>query len=72
MSYSGLSEPDATTTGWHVVRDGNAWCALGPKFEDLVGNLVGWGATPEHAHSALVAQLSEVPVPPLSDFRVWL
>jgi len=30
---------------WHVIRDGNAWCAVGPEFDEFAESTVGWGET---------------------------
>lgn len=35
--------------GFHVFRDGNAWCAVGPHFNSLADSTVGFGATPVEA-----------------------
>jgi hypothetical protein len=71
-----LQSPDVGA-GWHVIRDGNFWCAVGPKFEDLVRSPSAWGSTPEEARTALVSrhqrQADDPPehVPPLPEFRIW-
>lgn len=38
--------------GFHIFRDGNAWCAVGPHFQDLQTSEAGFGDTPEEAHAA--------------------
>lgn len=37
--------------GFHIFRDGNAWCAVGPHFRDLMQDKAGFGDTPQHAYS---------------------
>ena len=32
--------------GFHVFRDGDAWCAVGPHFIDLMKSTAGFGNTP--------------------------
>lgn len=57
--------------GWHVIRDGQAWCAIGPEFDDLEVNIVGWGSTPQAARDMLSSQYGgELAVPDLIDFQV--
>jgi hypothetical protein len=64
----------AVALGWHVVRDGNAWCAVGPVFEDLLVSPAGWGSTPEDARAALTQRHQRedgAVVPQLPEFRIW-
>lgn len=35
--------------GFHVFRDGSAWCAVGPHFVDLMQSDAGFGNTPNDA-----------------------
>jgi hypothetical protein len=62
-------------SGWHLIRDGAAWCAIGPVFADLAISPVGWGDTQQQAYDYLEADLSwidsETRVPPISEFKVW-
>lgn len=39
--------------GFHVFRDGDQWCAVGPHFIDLMKSDAGFGDTVEDAVSAL-------------------
>lgn len=39
--------------GFHVFRDGSAWCAVGPHFQDLMKSDAAFGDTPEIAVSNL-------------------
>src|SRR5215475_5428547 len=39
--------------GFHLLRDGNAWVAVGPDFVDLQRSPTGFGETPEEAIEAL-------------------
>ncbi len=34
---------------FRVFRDGDAWCAVGPEFEDIMQSPAGFGATPDEA-----------------------
>jgi hypothetical protein len=64
----------AVALGWHVVRDGNAWCAVGSIFEDLLVSPAGWGSTPEDARAALTRRHQReqsAVVPQLPEFRIW-
>jgi hypothetical protein len=38
--------------GFHLLRDGNSWCAVGPEFLDLQRSPAGFGDTPEQAVKA--------------------
>ena len=38
--------------GYHVFRDGSAWCAVGPHFQSLATDSAGFGDTPEAAVEA--------------------
>lgn len=60
--------------GWHVIRDGNAWCAIGPIFQDLLVSRAGWGSTPEEARAALARwhqRDDSAVVPELPEFWIW-
>jgi hypothetical protein len=71
MTYCDLPASADIVSGWHLVRDGNAWCALGPEFYDLTVSAVGWGSTPEGARNALEARCDgEIQVPALREFQV--
>lgn len=45
--------------GFHVFRDGAAWCAVGPHFQDLMTSDAGFGDTPEAAVYALKSELEK-------------
>jgi len=71
MTYCDFPASTDMASGWHLVRDGNAWCALGPEFNDLAVSTVGWGGTPEAARNALEARCDdEIRVPALREFQV--
>jgi hypothetical protein len=64
----------AVALGWHVILDGNVWCAVGPIFEDLLISPAGWGSTPEEAREALTRRHQREDsalVPQLPAFRIW-
>lgn len=44
--------------GFHVFRDGNAWCAVGPHFIDLMQSDAAFGDTPEIAVENLRIQVA--------------
>lgn len=44
--------------GFHLFMDGNAWCAVGPHFQDLQVSDAGFGNTPEMAVEALRRELA--------------
>lgn len=44
--------------GFHIFRDGNAWCAVGPHFTDLMQSSAGFGDTPQAAVADLRIKLS--------------
>lgn len=39
--------------GFHLFRDGDMWCAVGPHFQDLMQSNAGFGAD----HASAVADL---------------
>lgn len=45
------TQPDVSH-GFHIYMDGNAWCAVGPHFRDLMQDRAGFGYTPESAFEA--------------------
>jgi len=67
--------PDIST-GWHIFADGNAWCAVGPTFIDLVQSDSGWGYTHAEAYRDLMRVLRGTDVfdlvnrPQLADFVI--
>lgn len=44
--------------GFHVFRDGSAWCAVGPHFTDLMTSDAGFGDTPQKAVDNLRERVS--------------
>jgi hypothetical protein len=61
--------------GFHLFRDGGAWCAVGPNYIELVLSPVGVGATQEDAVKALHVALRksgwcDKPMPEMSSFKV--
>lgn len=62
--------------GYHLFRDGNAWCAVGPHFQDLHQSLAGFGDDPagavDNLRSAIVnaEPTRRHPLPVLKDFTV--
>lgn len=69
------NQPDVRH-GFHIFRDGNAWCAVGPHFIDMMKSDIGFGETIGEAHLALkrVAEKSvwwrDKTFPPLERFTV--
>jgi hypothetical protein len=60
---------------FHLLKDGNAWCAVGPDFIDLQHSPAGFGATQQEAVRALCAELRRAGYPDvalalLSDFEL--
>lgn len=45
--------------GFHIFRDGNMWCAVGPHFQNLQQSNAGFGATPELAVANLHKRLAK-------------
>ena len=39
--------------GFHLLKDGDSWVAVGPDFRDLQRSPAGFGETPEEAIEAL-------------------
>ena len=37
--------------GFHIFKDGNSWCAVGPNFVDLQESVAGFGGTPIAAYT---------------------
>lgn len=66
----------AYSRGFHIFRDGTAWCAVGPQFIDLMASDTGFGDTLETAVSDLNSVLSrrrwwqDKVLPTLKDFTV--
>jgi hypothetical protein len=62
--------------GFHIFRDGAAWCAVGPHFIDLMKSDAGFGDTPEEAvaefHSVLRRDSwwQNKPLPTMDEFEV--
>lgn len=49
--------------GFHLLKDGDAWCAVGPEFVNLQRSPAGFGDTPEEAVKALRAELRKAGYP---------
>lgn len=45
--------PQFPLHGFYIFLDGDAWCAVGPHFIDIMQSDCGFGGTPEEAVSAL-------------------
>ena len=61
--------------GFHLLRDGDAWCAVGPDFLNLQRSPAGFGATRQEAIRALRADLrvagySHYSLPSLGEFTI--
>jgi hypothetical protein len=61
--------------GFHLFRDGNAWCAVGPEFLDLQRSPAGFGDTQAEAVWQLRAELRKAgypdsSLPTLGEFTV--
>lgn len=37
--------------GFHIFKDGNSWCAVGPNFVNLQESVAGFGSTPIAAYA---------------------
>ena len=61
---------------YELFRDGDTWCAVGPKFTDLQNSTEGWGDTAEEAYrdwcTRVMATLAwaDQPLPLFRDFVV--
>jgi len=68
--------PPPWAHGFHLFRDGSAWCAVGPHFIDLMKSKAGFGDTREDAVADLCTQLTMDPwwrnkaLPTLDKFTV--
>ena len=47
-----IEHPDVSQ-GFHLFKDGNAWCAVGPHFQNLQESDAGFGDTMCDATNAL-------------------
>ena len=61
--------------GFHLLKDGGVWLAVGPEFVNLVRSPAGFGATRKEAVRELRAQLRmagylDHSLPRLGDFTV--
>jgi len=50
---------ESKTTGFRIFRDGNAWCAVEPHFQNLQESRAGFGDTPEEAYLNCVKELEK-------------
>lgn len=65
-------------TGFLLFKDGNAWCAVAPGFQNIMQSPCGFGETQGIAYGALIVRLDknswwrEQPdfPPPISKFTV--
>jgi hypothetical protein len=66
-------EPSDIAKGWHIIRDGNAWCAVGLNLKTSWSARRDGVAIPKEARDALAKRFrrGEVVVPPLVEFRIW-
>ena len=65
----------AIAHGFHLLKDGNVWLAVGPEFVDLVQSPAGFGTTRKEAVGELRAQLrmagyTDHSLPGLGEFTV--
>jgi len=64
--------------GFHIFRDGPAWCAVGPHFIDLMKSDAGFGDTPEEAVAELTSKFANQswwrnkPMPKFEEFTLWV
>lgn len=71
-----MRDPLPWSHGFHLFIDGNAWCAVGPHFVDLMQSPAGFGATQAEAVAALHREFSKDRwwdnkiMPPLAAFTV--
>jgi hypothetical protein len=61
--------------GFHLFRDGDAWCAAGPEFTDLQRSPAGFGDTQAEAVWALRREMRKAgypdrTLPKLGEFTV--
>jgi hypothetical protein len=62
--------------GFHIFRDGNAWCAVGPHFIDLMKSNAGFGDTPQDAVNELCKKFEgqswwrNKALPTLDEFKI--
>jgi hypothetical protein len=42
--------------GFHIFRDGNSWCAVGPNFLNLQESVAGFGSTSMAAYAQWLVQ----------------
>jgi hypothetical protein len=68
---------DDLSHGFHLYRHGTAWCAIGPKFENVHVSVIGFGDTMCDACNEHWKQLSlcrewqSHERPPFYLFKVW-
>jgi hypothetical protein len=69
--------PHEISSGFHLYKDGDAWCAVGPTFVDLQQSVAGFGDTMIDAVNDLWRQLKTEPSwrdqepPNFHQFKVW-
>lgn len=71
-----MNSPLPWSHGFHLFMDGNAWCAVGPHFIDLMKSPAGFGMTHEDAVLALHKEIRKdrwwdnKPLPSVAEFTV--
>ena len=50
---------DDTAHGFHLLKDGDAWCAVGPEYVDLQRSPAGFGDTPGEAVKGAVCRTAQ-------------
>jgi hypothetical protein len=68
--------PEELRNGFHLLRQGNIWIAIGPEFVDMKKSIVGFGGSPAHAVDDWKSRWSARPYCDgrhlkVSDFRVY-
>jgi hypothetical protein len=56
-----MSNAPNVAHGYHLFKDGTAWCAVGPHFIDLMKSDAGFGETQAEAVADLHVQMSMDP-----------
>jgi len=61
--------------GFYLLKDGDAWAAVGPDYIDLVRSPAGFGQTQEQAVRKLQAELRKAgypdhAIPKIGEFKV--
>lgn len=66
-----MTTPDVSH-GFHIFRDGDMWCAVGPIFRNLQEDSAGFGETPLIAYEAwwIANRMTVFTKPDFSEFTV--